>query len=117
MVLLSTHNICFGSEIRKIIITCSYLDDCSVLMPCSSGMYPPLSLQADARCELCKFTLGLLDGVLKKDDPKLNQTLTNLCNSLPDTYKSIVCTLLFIKKNGTCIYHEYLDTIFFLPYF
>ena len=66
-------------------------------IPCLSGMYP-LSLQADARCELCKFTLTLLDGVLKKDDPKLNQTLTNLCNSLPDTYKSIVCSLLFFKK-------------------
>ena len=60
-------------------------------IPCSSRMYP-LSLQADARCELCKFTLTLLDGALKKDDPKLNQTLTNLCNSLPDTYKSIVCS-------------------------
>ena len=51
-----------------------------------------ISLQADARCELCKFSVELLDKALKEGGPGLNNTLYGLCDKIPvGQWQDIVC--------------------------
>lgn len=49
-------------------------------------------MQADAKCELCKFVVRLLDETLANGGSiaKLNETLIGICDNIPDQYKGIV---------------------------
>lgn len=49
-------------------------------------------LQADARCELCKFMVELLDESLQKNATmqSINAILMQICNALPATTKPTV---------------------------